>query len=80
MNTQIVAALTRGAAARQGRRTSLKAFKEADLQCKMQVPTCETALSAVCQPGPGVQECLDNTSHAVANSWAPAMRWRRWNA
>jgi hypothetical protein len=39
-----------------------KALREGDLRCRLQVPTCETALSAVCQPGPDVQECLDNTS------------------
>jgi hypothetical protein len=39
-----------------------KALREGDLRCQVQVPTCETALSAVCQPGPDVQECLDNTS------------------
>jgi hypothetical protein len=39
-----------------------KALKEADLRCQLQRPTCEASLSAVCQPGSDIQECLDNTA------------------
>lgn len=45
-----------------GKKARRKARKEVERTCQLQVPTCETALSAVCQPGPDVQECLDNTS------------------
>jgi hypothetical protein len=43
-----------------------KAFEEADLRCQVQRPTCEVALSAICEPGPDVQECLDATSECCA--------------
>jgi hypothetical protein len=40
----------------------LKCEQASDLRCQVQVPRCETGLSTVCQPGPNVQECLDDTS------------------
>lgn len=39
-----------------------KALAEADLRCQLQRPTCEVTLSAVCGPGPDLQECLDATA------------------